>query len=107
MAIINSHFPGSEVPNFLIQGHLKTLESILFYSERNNETMTIISKAKKREFIKDSEKLILFLENIKQNKNLIFEGINCKFELLYFFILVNYSVLKKNFLIMNFLSFLK
>ena len=106
-ALINSHFPGIEVPQFLIQNLLITLESMLFYSERNIETSRMISKVKNRQFIKDSEKLILFFESIKKNNNLILEGINGKFNLLYLFILFNYSVFKKKFFNKDFFVFLK
>lgn len=97
LALINSYFPGIEVPQFLINEPLKILKRILFYSERNNETLTYINNTNKRQLMPDSEKLILFFENIKKNKNLIFEGINPKYELFYFFIAINYSIFKKSY----------
>jgi hypothetical protein len=54
-----------------------------------------------------SEKLILFFENIKKNKNLIFEGINPKYELFYFFIAMNYSIFKKSYFNNEFFIFIK
>ena len=107
LALINSYFPGIEVPQFLINEPLKILKRILFYSERNNETLTYINNTNKRQLMPDSEKLILFFENIKKNKNLIFEGINPKYELFYFFIAMNYSIFKKSYFNNEFFIFIK
>ena len=96
-ANINIFFPGIDVPNFLIEGPLKNLRSKLFYSERNKKTTILINNIKNKHIIEDSKKLVLFLEKIKSNTNLIFEGIICKMELLYFFILVNYDNFMKKF----------
>ena len=107
LALINSYFPGIEVPQFLINEPLKILKRILFYSERNNETLTYINNTNKRQLMPDSEKLILFFENIQKNKNLIFEGINPKYELFYFFIAMNYSIFKKSYFNNEFFIFIK
>ena len=76
---------------------MKNLRSKLFYSERNKKTTILINNIKNKHIIEDSKKLVLFLEKIKSNTNLIFEGIICKMELLYFFILVNYDNFMKKF----------
>ena len=107
LALINSYFPGIEVPQFLINEPLKILKRILFYSERNKETLTYINNINNRQLMPDSEKLILFLENINKNKNLIFEGIIPKYELFYFFIAMNYSIFKKSYFNNEFFIFIK
>ena len=43
------------------------------------------------------KKIIYFLDNIRQNNNLMFEGINCKFELLVFLIIINYDVFTRRY----------
>ena len=96
-AKISINFPGIEIPNFLMQYYMKNLECLLFLDQRNKETETIISQVKNRYVLDDSKKLILFLDNIRQNNNLIFEGINCKCELLEFFIAINYDVFTRRY----------
>ena len=107
LAIINSYFPGIEVPKFLIEEPKKLLGRILFYSERNSETSKYINQVNNKQLMQDSEKLILFLENIQKNKNLIFEGINCKPELFIYFITMNYSIFKKSYFNNEFFLFIK
>ena len=96
-AKISINFPGIEIPNFLMQYYMKNLECLLFLDQRNKETETIISQVQNRYVIDDSKKLILFLDNIRQNNNLMFEGINCKFELLVFLIIINYDVFTRRY----------
>ena len=76
-AKISINFPGIEIPNFLMQYYMKNLECLLFLDQRNRETQTLIDQIRNRNVINDSQKLILFLDNIRQNNNLIFEGFNC------------------------------
>ena len=95
------------MPDFLTQGQKNNLEGLIYYTKRNTETFNLINQVQNNKFIKDSQQLILLYESIKKNENLIFEGINGKFQLLYFFIAVNYSIFNKNFVIMNFFNFSK
>ena len=60
-----------------MQYYMKNLECLLFLDQRNRETQTLINQIRNRNIINDSQKLILFLDNIRQNNNLIFEGFNC------------------------------
>ena len=76
---------------------MKNLECLLFLDQRNKETQTLIYQIQNRNVINDSQKLIYFLDNIRQNNNLIFEGFNCKYELLIFFIAINYDVFTRRY----------
>ena len=96
-AKISINFPGIEIPNFLMEYYMKNLECLLFLDQRNRETQTLINQIRNRNIINDSQKLILFLDNIRQNNNLIFEGFNCQLELLIFFIAINYDVFTKRY----------
>ena len=95
------------MPDFLTQGQKNNLEGLIYYTKRNTETINLINQVQNNKFIKDSQQLILLYESIKKNENLIFEGINGKFQLLYFFIAVNYSIFNKNFCHNEFFQFLK
>ena len=96
-AKISINFPGIEIPNFLMHYYMKNLECLLFLDQRNKETQALINQVQNRNIINDSQKLILFLDNIRQNNNLIFEGFNCKPEILEFFIAINYDVFTKRY----------
>ena len=96
-AKISINFPGIEIPNFLMQYYMKNLECLLFLDQRNKETQTLIYQIQNRNVINDSQKLIYFLDNIRQNNSLIFEGFNCKYELLIFFIAINYDVFTRRY----------
>jgi hypothetical protein len=96
-AKISINFPGIEMPNFLIQAYMKNLDCVIFLEQKNRETETMLKQIQSRNVINDSKKLILFLDSIRQNNSLIFEGINFKFELLELFIDINSKVFKKRY----------
>ena len=94
---LNICFPGAQVPDFLIEEPLNNLKCILFYSNRNEAITKIFNNVRNKNLASDSKKLNLFLENIKHNQSLIFQGIKCKIELLYLFISINHYVFQKNY----------
>lgn len=96
-AKISINFPGIEMPNFLIQAYMQNLDCVIFLEQKNRETETMLKQIQSRNVINDSKKLILFLDSIRQNNSLIFEGINFKFELLELFIDINSKVFKKRY----------
>ena len=89
------YFNDIKLPDFLLNGPLLNLKSILFYQKRTESTSTIDMKKKKGHI--NSKLLNSSLEDIKQNQNLFLEKINNKYELFYLFIIVNYLNLKKKF----------
>ena len=94
---IKKVFNKINVPKFLLKGPLQNLKIILFYSNRISETTTIVNNINKQKSSNSSKLLNLQLEQIKQNENLIFQNINCKYELIYLYIIVNNIELKSKF----------
>ena len=91
---IKKKFKNIKMPKFLIDSALKELKAILFYSNRKEETTTIINNIKEKKSSESSIRLNNQLEKIRQNQNYLFEGINYREQLIYFFLFLNNLELK-------------
>ena len=91
---IKKQFKGIKLPKFLIEPSLKELNAILFYSNRKEATTTIINNINNKKSSNSSILLNMQLEKIRQNINFFLEGINCRYELIYLFLILNNLELK-------------
>ena len=91
---IKKKFKNIKMPKFLIDSALKELKAILFYSNRKEETTSIINNIKEKKSSESSIRLNNQLEKIRQNQNYLFEGINYREQLIYFFLFLNNLELK-------------
>ena len=91
---IQKKFKNIKIPQFLIEPSIKELNTILFYSGRKKETATIINNIQQKNSSNISILLNIQLENIRKNLNFFLQGINCRKELIYLFLLLNNLELK-------------
>ena len=103
---IQKKFKKIKIPKFLIDPSIKELNAMLFYSGRKEETTTIINSIQNKKSSNNSILLNMQLEKIRQNHYFFLEGINCRHELIYFFLFLNNLELKGRFWLRFFNYFL-